>query len=152
MLNEITQEDTPCLNNTYTRTQGARAMGEGSMYPLPPYLGGDEANWRNSSPDADILKHVPTTCYTKIIVTSLILILSTARGGWHGQRGDRGGAAHKQPVSVAKYVDSTHNMKPEQEKEAASNVATVAWARALQKKYPRERVTARVGERERQKV
>lgn len=38
-------------------------------------------------------------------------------------------------------------MKPEQEKEEASNVATVAWARALQKKYPRERVTARVGER-----
>lgn len=72
--------------------------------------------------------------------------------GKKGERGVVGGAAHKQPVSVAKYVDSTHNMKPEQEKEEASNVATVAWARALQKKHPRARVTARVGERERQKV
>lgn len=66
-------------------------------------------------------------------------------------RGGIGGAAHKQPVSVAKYVDSTHNMKPEQEKEEASNVATVAWARALQKKHPRARVTGRVGEREKDK-
>lgn len=43
------------------------------------------ANVANSSPDADILKHVPTTCYTKIIVTSLILISSTGgerEGGW----------------------------------------------------------------------
>lgn len=64
-----------------------------------------------------------------------------------------GGAAHKQPVSVAKYVDSTHNMKPEQEQETeeASNVATVAWARALQKKHPRARVAGRVGEREKDK-
>lgn len=64
-------------------------------------------------------------------------------------RGGVGGAAHKQPVSVAKYVDSTHNMMPEQEKKEASNVATVAWARALQKEHPRARVTGRVGERER---
>lgn len=71
--------------------------------------------------------------------------------GKKGERGVVGGAAHKQPVSVAKYVDSTHNMKPEQEKEEASNVATVAWARALQKKHPRARVTGRVGEREKDK-
>lgn len=65
--------------------------------------------------------------------------------GKKGERGVVGGAAHKQPVSVAKYVDSTHNMKPEQEKEEASNVATVAWARALQKKTPKSKSDSESG-------
>jgi len=47
-------------------------------------VGVARANVANSSPDADILKHVPTTCYTKIIVTSLILISSTVAGEFSG--------------------------------------------------------------------
>lgn len=36
-------------------------------------------------------------------------------------------------------------MKPEQEKEEASNVATVAWARALQKKIPKRKSDSESG-------
>lgn len=85
------------------------------------------------------MKHVPTTCYTKIIVTSLILILSTTRGGRERQRGV---AAHKQPVSVAKYVDSTHNMKQrqqqewEQEQKEAPSLATACVGESTTKKLP----------------
>jgi len=63
-------------------------------------------NVANSSPDADILKHVPTTCYTKIIVTSLILISSTVAGryfpersGWYEIEGLRGVVGESQSPS-----------------------------------------------------